>query len=127
MDDTVCGNAAGAIKTDTMDDAHSAHPSLVSDIIGVCQNNNATHITHYHLHSQRRIADTVIIATVGSARIMDSLLQDIRSYLRTHQYMSLHSIPRHDKSGWVVIDCGSVLVHLVSKEQRAYYELDALY
>ena len=120
-------DVAGTVVTDSVGGTDTAHSSLVTDIVQICHNNNATDIARYHLRSQTRIADTVVIATVGSARIMDSLLQDIRICLQSHQHMPSHGIPRHDKSGWVAIDCGSTLVHLVAKEQREYYELDALY
>ena len=120
-------DAADTVEAESVGGTDMAHSSLVTDIVQICHNNNATHIAQYHLRNQTRIADTVVIATVGSARIMDSLLQDIRICLQSHQHMPSHGVPRHDKSGWVAIDCGSALVHLVAQEQRDYYELDALY
>ena len=96
-------------------------------IVTICGDHNATDIQRYTMRGEVRIADEIIVATVGSQRIVESLTEEIRRYLKRQHRLPTHGVPRHDRSGWVVIDCGEVIVHLMNDEQREYYQLDELY
>lgn len=100
---------------------------LTETLIRICEENGATDITRFSLSAEARIADEIVIVTVGSNRVLGSLTEELRRYLKKAHRLPWHGVPRHDPSGWVVIDFGDVIVHLMNSEQRAYYHLDDLY
>lgn len=109
-----------------MIDNTEQHP-LAAAIAEICDECGATGITCYPMQGETRIADEIVIATAMSERILDSLTEKIREYLKNHHRLPIHGVPRQDRSGWVAIDCGDVVVHLFTHEQREHYDLDSLY
>lgn len=93
----------------------------------LCQENGATEVVGLPLSGAGRIAEEVVVATVASERVLDSLTAELRRYFKGAQQRPAHAIPRHDRSGWVVVDCGAVVVHLMLRELRAHYQLESLY
>jgi len=116
-----------AAYTNTAPSEATQADDVANAIVELCRNNSATEIVVYSFTEQEALAAKIIIATVGSDRISDSLSEDIRAYLKTHGLLPAHGVPRHDHSGWIIIDCGTVIAHLMHAEKRRYYELDDLY
>lgn len=70
--------------------------------------------------------DTLFIATGDSSRQCKALAQRVASYLREQHYPIL-GIEGLANGEWVLVDCGSVLVHIMQPAQRAYYNLTELW
>jgi ribosome-associated protein len=83
---------------------------LLLDLIGVCS-----------------FADFFVLATGVSERTLqalaDDLLRKFKGAARTGRAPSEGSAA----SGWVLLDFGSVIVHLLSPAQRKYYRLEDLW
>ncbi|MCL2360937.1 MAG: ribosome silencing factor [Defluviitaleaceae bacterium] len=72
------------------------------------------------------IADFFVIATGGSAPQMQALADT------TEEIMKKHDIPLRHIEGirageWVLLDFGSIIVHLFDKENRDFYKLERLW
>ncbi len=70
--------------------------------------------------------DYFVICTGTSDRMLDALARSVQDTLREeHGRKSRIEGQSHD--GWLVVDFGSVVVHLFSRDQRDYYRLEELW
>jgi len=72
------------------------------------------------------IADYFVIATGGSAAQLAALAETTQDTLTAHGYQLSH-IEGAGTSNWVLLDFGSVVVHLFDKESREYYNLERIW
>jgi ribosome-associated protein len=70
--------------------------------------------------------DTFVIATADNPRQMTALIESLDTDLRGDGIRPMKKEGAPD-SGWVLIDFGDAIVHLFSREQRAYYRLEELW
>ena len=73
------------------------------------------------------IADYFLIFTVNSERQSDTVVEWIRESLKKEFRRSPLNIEGESRSGWVLMDYGDVIVHVMSEDQRAYYRLEELW
>jgi ribosome-associated protein len=70
--------------------------------------------------------DYFVICTGTSDRMLDALAKSVQDAMREkHQRKGRIEGQPHD--GWLVVDFGSVVVHLFSRDQRDYYRLEELW
>ena len=72
------------------------------------------------------IADYFIIATGSSAPQLSALTQTAEVFLK-EKGMTLHHTEGLQSGKWVLLDFGSVIVHLFDKESREYYNLERIW
>lgn len=72
--------------------------------------------------------DFFIISTVRSNVHLKGLLRTMNDFftMKNIQPLNLHKNLKHVE-GWILIDCGDFVIHLMEKEQRAFYELEKLW
>ncbi|MCX7038478.1 MAG: ribosome silencing factor [Spirochaetes bacterium] len=91
-------------------DAHKGEDTVVLDIAGVSS-----------------IADYFVISTARSSAHLSGLARELFQLLREG---GIHPLNRHKKaeeSGWLLVDCGDFVIHLMEREQREFYELERLW
>jgi ribosome-associated protein len=71
-------------------------------------------------------ADYFVICNGDSERQIDAIVNEISVQLKKEGVMP-YSIEGKPDSGWVLIDLGSVIVHVFSPAEREYYNLDELW
>jgi len=72
------------------------------------------------------IADYFVVMTADNSRQLNMLADEIvRSLKRT--VGKTHGCEGSADSGWMLIDYGDVIIHILTKEQREYYALDELW
>ena len=71
-------------------------------------------------------ADYFVIASAVNPRHMRALVETVAKELRQDGVRPLHQEGEFD-SGWVLLDYGSVIVHLFAPELRTYYALEELW
>ena len=72
--------------------------------------------------------DYFVIATVASSTLAQGLYRTVKDYVRTHDMAIHEAAHRHAPSPeWNLIDIGTVVVHLMSKDARDFYELEKLW
>ena len=71
-------------------------------------------------------ADYFVICNGDSDRQIEAILKEVSSHLKKFGLIAHHSEGDAD-SGWVLLDLGSVIVHIFSPQQRDYYKLDELW
>ena len=72
------------------------------------------------------ISDYFIVATGESERQLKAVASDIQKDLKTHSVYPL-GVEGTPESGWILLDYGSVIVHLLSPGMRDFYNLESLW
>lgn len=70
--------------------------------------------------------DFFVICSGESERQIQAILEEIRTALKSEGVLAHHSEGTAD-SGWVLLDLGSVIVHIFSPQMREYYKFDELW
>jgi len=68
------------------------------------------------------LADWFIIGTCSAEKLMDALIDKTRK-----KYVGKILVEGSGASGWVLIDMGAIVIHLMSGEKRKYYKLEELW
>jgi len=72
------------------------------------------------------VTDFYLIATGTSAPHLKAMGEELNDQLRTASVARRRSSGEAN-SGWLVVDCGVVVVHLFLPHNREYYELEELW
>lgn len=96
-------------------------------IVDVAEEKKAENIVLLDLRPQAVIADFFVICTGNSDRQLRALSDNIREAIK-EKYASLpFSTEGVAESGWLLMDYGSVIVHIFLDEKRRYYDLEGLW
>lgn len=71
--------------------------------------------------------DYFVITTVSSQGHMRGMLRHLREHLSGHGAHVSNKHKQIKEDGWILIDCGSVVIHLMDQEVRDFYELEKLW
>ena len=71
-------------------------------------------------------ADTIIIATATSNRHAKSISEKLIEEVKTNNLEIIGNEGTAD-SGWILVDCGSVVINLMKSETREFYDLEGLW
>jgi ribosome-associated protein len=97
------------------------------EIAGILNEHMAEDTVVLDIGKMSSLTDYFIICTVRSHTHMKGLMQHVQQYFRSNDIVKLNSNKSSSDTGWVLIDCGSFVVHLMAKEQRQFYELEKLW
>ncbi|MGC9312384.1 MAG: ribosome silencing factor [Sediminispirochaetaceae bacterium] len=68
-----------------------------------------------------------VISTVNSMGHLKGLVRHIKNFLREKDVNIIHRHRRLAEDGWELIDCGFMVIHLMSEEKRGFYDLEKLW
>ena len=99
---------------------------LAQRIADLLSDRQAEDIVLMDISKVSTFTDYFVIATANNPRQMNALIESLDRDLRDDGIRPRRKEGAPD-SGWVLIDFGDAIVHLFSKEQRAYYQLETLW
>jgi ribosome-associated protein len=99
---------------------------LARQIVDVLVDRQAADVTLLDLTALSTFADYFVIATAGNDRHMGALIDAIVKLPNTLPGLHVHQ-EGESADGWVLLDCGAVIVHLFTEDQRAHYDLEGLW
>ena len=88
--------------------------------------NKALDIVSIDLEGKSDIADFLVIATGTSNRHVSSLSENLITELKKDGVRDIKA-EGINKSDWVLIDSGDVIIHIFRKEVREFYNLEKLW
>ncbi|OGO09276.1 MAG: ribosome silencing factor [Chloroflexi bacterium RBG_13_66_10] len=91
-------------------EAKKGEDILLLDLLGVCS-----------------FTDYFVLCTCSSERTLQALGDDLLEQVRVPQSRSSPRKEGDAQSGWVLLDYGGVVVHLLSPSARDYYKLEDLW
>ena len=83
-------------------------------------------IKKIHVADKTSIADYFVICTGNSSTQVKALIGEVDYKVGLRGLDPLRTEGR-DNGSWIIIDYGSVIVHVFSREARDFYNLDKLY
>ncbi len=73
-------------------------------------------------------ADYFVISTARSSAHLAGLHRELEAFLRDRGMRPLNRGHKSGgESGWLLLDCGDLVIHLMEKEQREFYDLERLW
>lgn len=73
------------------------------------------------------ISDYFVIASAGSTTLVQTLSEEVQMKMKENFGLMPLRVEGEREGRWVVIDYGTVLVHLFHKEEREFYQLERLW
>ncbi len=71
--------------------------------------------------------DWFIITTVRSSAHMRGMLRMLHEYLDELGISMPRRMRQRDDTGWELLDCGDIIIHLMTEEMRSFYDLEHLW
>ena len=96
---------------------------LARRIVELVEDKKAADIVLLDLTGLTTVADYFVIASGGSERQLDAIADGVISGMRDEK---IHAFGREGTSAshWVLVDFGSVIVHVFTPPERDYYSLE---
>jgi len=103
----------------------------ISEIVDVLTNEKISDIAVIRIPPQKQYADFMVIGTGRNTRHLRSVAALINSLFKEKRYSS-DPIPRREgendaNTGWTAMDMGNIVLHLLTQENREYYDLETLW
>ena len=99
---------------------------ILNNILIQLEDNKALDIVSINLEGKSEIADFLVIATGTSNRHVSSLSENLITELKKDGVKDIKA-DGINKSDWVLIDSGDVIVHIFRREVREFYNLEKLW
>lgn len=99
---------------------------LAHAIVDILEDRQASDIVLMDLRAVSLLADYFVVASADSRRQLQALIDTTTETLQKQRIRPLRVEGTPD-SGWVILDYGSVVVHLFDPESRAFYKLEQLW
>ena len=87
----------------------------------------ATDIVLLDLTSKTDVCDYFLICTGANPRQVDAIVDEVREKISANCGLSPLSCEGREGLSWVLVDYGSVVVHVFKPETRDFYRLEALW
>ena len=95
-------------------------------IVEVASEKQATDILLLDIREVSTFADFFVIMSADSQRQMEALVEEIAQEIK-RQGVRLHHREGTSESGWLLLDCGDVIVHIFAPQERDYYRLEEVW
>ncbi|MGI9494803.1 MAG: ribosome silencing factor [Mariniblastus sp.] len=89
--------------------------------------NGGTDVVVLDMSKHTAIFDYFVIATGTSRRQLHAISEEIDNTLEKVLKDKRMNIDGYDDSKWIVLDYGTVVVHLFDEDTRSFYSLEALW
>jgi ribosome-associated protein len=99
---------------------------LARRIAAWADDKRARDIVLMHVTEALQVTDWFVIATARNRRHLSVIAETVAKELKQHGIHRLAGTPFKDEN-WVVLDFGSVVLHVFSPHAREYYDLENLW
>ena len=93
----------------------------------VALDNNGRDVAVIDVCGQSAEFDLFVLATGQSRRQLHAISEQIDDALEKGMGEKRYGIEGYDESRWIVLDYGSVVIHLFDEETREFYDLESLW
>ena len=100
--------------------------ALKEHIIEALDDLKGKEIKSLDVRKKTSVTDILVIASGNSIRQVKALANNVVETMKDHGVKPL-SVEGEQESGWVLVDFGDVIVHVMLPETRDYYNLEKLW
>lgn len=101
------------------------HPN-VFQIADLLDAHKGTEIRAYDVRGLTLVADTFIVCSASSPPQLKALVNSVKDGMK-ESGVAPRAVEGEGEVSWIVMDYGSILVHLFREEAREFYDLDGLW
>ena len=105
--------------------------TVKNDVLAIArmlEDHRAEQVVALYIGEMNDWTDYFIISTVRSAAHQKGLLRRLNEFFSERAITPLRPRKLNNRDmGWVLIDCGPFVVHLMDREHREFYELEKLW
>lgn len=87
----------------------------------------AQHVLALDISSHSSFADIFVLAGAAGQGQLQGFFRRTEEFLRNRGVAVRNPRKKSDESGWLLLDCDFLVVHLMVKEIREFYELEKLW
>ena len=99
---------------------------LAEAAFDIADEKQASNIVLLDVREACDFADYSVIMTAESTRQLRTLVDDVQDGMKSAG-AALHHVEGTHTSGWILMDYGDVLVHLMGPEERDFYGLETVW
>ena len=99
---------------------------LLKALAAILDNKKAQDIIAIHTTEQTILADYFLVCTGTSTTHVKALSDELEFEMKNTHGLLPRGVEGR-ATGWILLDYGTVLVHIFLKEQREYYNLERLW
>ena len=104
-----------------------ATPLELATAIGeILDNKKGNGVKVLHVESKTSITDYFVLCTGNSGTHVKALAGEVE-YQMDLREVKVDNFEGRDNGAWVVLDYSSVMVHVMSRESREFYDLEKLF
>ena len=108
-------------------EAKKLEPSEVARlIVEVASENLAADIVMLDLRGLASFTDYFVVMSADSTRLIQALEVDIATTMKQAK-LNIHRREGSAATGWVLMDCSDVIVHIFAPEEREFFGLERLW
>lgn len=101
--------------------------SVVKSICNFLSSKKASDIKAYYVADNTIISDWFIICSGKNETHVKSLCDEVDDYFANELGMIIKRSDGIQQGRWIVMDYGSILLHIFHPEERSFYNLDRLW
>ena len=90
------------------------------------EDNKAENILALDIEGISSFADVIMIATANSNRHAKSLADKLVESIKANN-KNILNVEGKVESGWILVDCGEVVVNIMKEDIREFYDLEGLW
>ncbi len=79
------------------------------------------------VNGQSSWTDYFVITTVGSNAHLQGLVRQLYEFLSENEIEIRRKHRQVEDTGWIILDCNEIVVHLMDAERREFYDLENLW
>ena len=100
--------------------------TMKKHIVAALEDIKASDITVFNVKKLTSMTDFMIIASAESARQVNALARNVVEKLK-ERGAEVIGVEGEETGDWVLVDLGSIIVHIMHPAVRAYYNLEELW
>ncbi len=110
-----------------MADTANESKALAVEVARIIEEHKGADTVALYLGERCSFTDCFVITTVGSAGHLKGLFKNITEFLDSRGVALFHKKKGLDDEGWLLVDCGNLVIHIMTKEKRDFYDLERLW
>ena len=99
---------------------------LKESILNILEDNKAENLSIIDVKNKSSVTDTMIIVSGRSTRHVKAIADNLVTKLKKNKVKPI-GIEGYNKSEWILLDYGDLLVHVMHPETRDFYSLEKLW
>lgn len=105
----------------------TANSDLMVELAELLEEHKAGDVVVLDISRQSSWTDYFVICTVNSNAHLRGLVRSVNGFLAFHKIEALNKRKHVSEDGWMLIDCGTFVIHLMTRKLRDFYELERLW